>query len=160
MIDRETTRNGTMMKIYTLDDLKTMTPEQRAVLHQNAVKHRETGGQPIIDLIESSGLSLSAGGMRMTDPAYLEMRDITWSSNGRKAAVEATEKGLPALAGVEPMFVASLGERYHPHDGGTLNAGYIVGELMRHLGYVKNGQGKMPGGSVAKTAMRWKLRKI
>jgi hypothetical protein len=57
------------------------------------------------------------------------------------------------------MFVAALKERYHPHDGGTMNAGYIVGQLMRHLGYIEDGQGKMPDGSVAKTAMKWKHRK-
>jgi len=146
------------MKIYTLDDLKAMTPEQRAVLYQNAVKLRESGGQPIIDLIDTSGLSLSEGGMRTTDPMYIKMDEITWSSEGRKLAVEATENGLPALAGIEPMFVAALGERYHPHDGGTMNAGYIVSQLMRHLGYVENGQGNMPEGSVAKTAMKWKPR--
>ena len=96
--------------------------------------------------------------MRMSDPAYLKMQDIVWSNEGRKAAVKATDKGLPALAGIEPRIVAELGERYHPHDGGTMNAGYIVGELMRHLGYIEDGQGKMPEGSVAKTAMKWKPR--
>jgi hypothetical protein len=54
--------------------------------------------------------------------------------------------------------VAELGERYHPHDQGTMNAGYIVGELMRHLGYIQDGEGKIPEGSVAKTAMKWKRR--
>lgn len=88
--------------------------------------------------------------------AYLKMEEIVWSVDGRKAAIAATEKGLPALAGVEPLFTAELGERYHPHDGGTMNACYIVAGLMRHLGYVEDGQGSMPNGSVAKTAMKWK----
>jgi hypothetical protein len=137
-----------------------MTPEKRANLYQNAVKRRAHGGQEIIDLIDSSGLPLSAGGMRMSDPAYLKMQDITWSSDGRKAAIEATENGLPALAGVEPLIVAALADRYHPHDGGTVNAGFIVAELMRHIGYVEDKEGKMPAGSVAKTAMKWKPRKV
>lgn len=147
------------MKKYSLDDLKKMTAEDRATLYQNALKRRESGGQEIVDLINSSGLPLSDGGMRTDDPAYLKMEEIMWSSEGRTAAVKATDERLPALAGVEPMFVAALGERYHPHDGGTMNAGYIVGQLMRHLGYVEDGQGKMPDGSVAKTAMKWKHRK-
>lgn len=147
------------MKKYTLDDLKKMTAEERATLYQNALKRSESGGQEIVELIHSSGLPLSDGGMRADDPAYLKMEEIMWSSEGRAAAVEATDKGLPALAGVEPMFVAALKERYHPHDGGTMNAGYIVGQLMRHLGYIEDGQGKMPDGSVAKTAMKWKHRK-
>jgi hypothetical protein len=148
------------MKLYDLDTLKSLTPEQRAVLYQNAAKHRDKGGQEIIDLIDSSGLSLSSGGMRTNDPAYLKMQDIAWSADGRKAALDATKRGFPALAGIEPLIVAELGERYHPHDGGTINAGFIVAELMRHLGYVENGQGKMPDGSVAKTAMKWKLSRL
>jgi hypothetical protein len=147
------------MKDYTLDDLKMMTPEQRAILYQNAVKYRDRGGQVIIDLIDSSGLPLSSGGMRENDPAYLAMREIVWSAKGRGAAIEATEKGIPALAGIEPLIVAKLGDRYHPHDGGTVSAGYLVAELMRHLGYVDDREGKMPQGSVAKTAMKWKPRK-
>jgi hypothetical protein len=146
-------------KTYTLDELKQMTPEQRANLYENARKHRDSGGQEIMKQLDDSGLSLSSGGMRMSDPAYIEMEEITWSTQGRKGIIEAVGKGLPALAGVEPLFVAALGDRYQPHDGGTVNAGYIVAGVMRHMGYTQDGEGKMPNGSVAKTAMKWKLRK-
>jgi hypothetical protein len=149
---------ATSAKAYTLDELKRMTPEQRATLYENARRRREKGGQEIMDALDASGLSLSSGGMLMSDPAYLEMEAIAWSENGRKSAVEATEKGLPALAGVEPLIIASLGNRYQPHDGGTVNAGYIVAAVMRHMGFVDDGQGPMPDGSVAKTAMKWKRR--
>lgn len=64
---------------------------------------------------------------------------------------------LPALAGIDPLVAAALGERYHPHNGGTINAGYIPAALMRHLGYVENGSGPFPNG-VAQTGMRWKVR--
>jgi hypothetical protein len=146
------------LKKYTKEILEAMTPEQRSVLYQNAAKHLEGGGQEIIDLIDSSGLSLSSGHMRASDPAYLAIEKIVWSAEGRKAALEATEKGLPALAGVEGLIVGQLGNQYGPHDGGTLNAGYIQAGLMRHLGYVEDGQGKMPEGCIAKTAMKWKPR--
>lgn len=146
------------MKIYTIQDLQKMTPENRLNLYQNALRRREKGGQAIIELIDSSGLPLSSGSMRTSDPTYLKMEEIVWSTKGRIAAIEATNKGLPALAGVEPFISADLGDRYNPHDGGTMNAGYIQGELMRHLGYVDAGQGKMPEGSIAKTAMKWKSR--
>jgi hypothetical protein len=146
------------MKSYSLDDLKAMTPTERATLYENARRLRDKGGQAIIDLLDSSGLPLSSGGMRMSDPSYLEMEAIAWSPEGRKVLVEAADKGLPALAGIEHLFVKALGNRYHPHDGGTVNAGFIVAEVMRHLGYVEDGQGKMPSDCVAKTAMRWKPR--
>jgi hypothetical protein len=149
---------GHSMKTYTIEDLKEMTPEKRAILYQNATKRRADGGQAIIDLIDLSGLPLSSGGLRPSDPAYIAMEEIVWSPQGRRAAVEATKKGLPALAGVEPLIVAALGDRYGPHDQGTMSAGYIQAELMRHLGYIEDGQGRMPDGSVAKTAMKWKPR--
>jgi len=146
------------MKKYTIDDLKAMTPEQRATLYNNAGKRLAEGGQEVRDQLDSSGLPLTSGGMRTSDPAYLAIKEIVWSGEGRKASIEATEMGLPALAGVEARIVAALGDRYQPQDGGTMNAGYIQAELMRHLGYIENGQGKMPEGSVAKTAMKWKSR--
>lgn len=143
----------------TIERLRKMTPEQRANLHENARKRLDNGGQEIIELIASSGLPLSSGGMRLSDPTYLKMQEIIWSSEGKKAAVAATDASLPALAGVEPLIVADLGDRYHPHNDGTKSAGGIVGELMRFLGYELAGQSDMPAGSVAKTAALWKLRK-
>ena len=144
---------------YTQDKLEQMTPEQRAQLYDNARKRRGNGGQEIIDLLDSSGLPLSSGGMRNSDPDFLKMEEIVWSCEGRKAVIEATDKGLPALAGVEPLIVEGLGKRYHSHDQGTANAGYLVALLMRHLGYVEAGHGNMPNGSIAKTAYKWVSRK-
>ena len=110
-------------KKYDIGDLKRMTPEQRAALYENARRGLTEGGKEVIDLPDSSGLPLSAGGMTTSDPTFLRMEELVWSVAGRKAAIVATEEGLPALAGVEPLFTAELGERYHPHDGGTMNAG-------------------------------------
>jgi hypothetical protein len=146
-------------KILTLDDLKQMTPEKRAQLYENARKLRGNGGQEIIDLLDSSGLPLSSGAMRVSDPDFLKMEEIVWSSEGRKAAIEATDKGLPALAGVEPLIVEGLGNRYHSHDQGTMNAGSLVATVMRHSGYVEAGQSNMPIGSIAKSALKWIRRK-
>ncbi|TBD43310.1 hypothetical protein [Rhizobium ruizarguesonis] len=117
----------------THERLQKMTPEQRATLHDNARKRIDNGGREIIELFESSGLPLSSGGMRLSDPVYQRMEEIVWSSEGKKAAVAAPAAGLPALAGVEPLIVADLGDRYHPHNDGTKSAGGIVGELMRFL---------------------------
>jgi len=147
------------LKKYTLADLKAMSPERRAQLYQNAIERREKGGKEIIDLMDSSGLPLRSGGMRKDDPVSLKMTEVIWSSEGRKAALEATEKGLPALCGVEPLLTKALGDLYNPYDMGTNRAGVIIGELMTFLGYSPAGQAKCPEGGVAKTAMKWVLRK-
>lgn len=143
------------MKTYGLEDLKRMSPDRRLTLYQNAHRLRESGGQAIIDLINASGLPLRSGGLRESDPFYLEMEEVIWSPAGRAAAVMAAERGQPALVGVEPMLQARFGDRYSGHDLGTVNAGYIVGQLMRRLGYKDFGQAKCPDWCVARTAMRW-----
>jgi hypothetical protein len=134
-----------------------MAPDARAVLYQNALKRLNQGGQAIVDLIEQNNLSVSSGDMLSSDPDYIRMDEIIWA---RKAeALKAVEAGLPALAGIEPFIREELGERYRPQNGGTINAGYLTAALMKHLGFSDDGAGQMPPGSVAKTAMKWKLRR-
>ncbi|MCG6206761.1 hypothetical protein LPW26_19100 [Rhodopseudomonas sp. HC1] len=145
-----------MPKRLTAEDLIAMSPNKRAILYENARRKFENGGKEIIELIDSLGLSLSSGQMKSDDPTFTKMEEIIWSKEGKEAALIATAKGLPALAGTEPLLVAALGERYMPHDGGTLNAGFVQAAVMRHLGFTDDKEGRMPVGSVAKTAMRWK----
>jgi hypothetical protein len=146
------------MKRYSLDDLRKMSPSQRATLYQNARRLRAEGGQAVMDLIDQSGLPLSEGDLTSDDPAYIRMIEIISSSEGRKAALDAVALGLPALAGVDPLVSADLGDQYGPHNGGTIAAGYIVAGLMRQLGYSENGVGKCPDNCVAKTGMKWMPR--
>ena len=61
---------------------------------------RESG----VTLMNQSGLPLRSGGMRKSDPVSLKMEEIICGSKGRKAALVATDKGLPALCGVEPYL--------------------------------------------------------
>lgn len=145
-----------MPKIYFLEELRSMAPDARAVLYQNAMKRLGNGGQAIVDMIDQNGLSLSSGDMLSSDPDYVRMDEIVWAH--KSEALKAVEAGLPALAGVEPFIREDLGDRYRPQNGGTINAGYLTAGLMRHLGFVDDGPGQMPEGSVAKTAMKWKLR--
>lgn len=144
-------------KAPTQDQIRAMSPQQRAILYENAKRRAAEGGQEIIDFIDASGLSLSDGDMLSSDPDYMQMEQIIWSSEGREAAIKAVEEGLPALAGVDPLIYAALGERYHPHNAGTINAGVITAALMRHLGYIETGPGTFPGG-VAKSGMKWRKR--
>jgi hypothetical protein len=144
-------------KRFSLEELRRMTASDRAKLYENAKRYRDQGGQEVIDLIDSNGLSLSSGDMLNTDPDYLAMEEIIWSPQGRTAALQAVSEGLPALAGVDPLIKAELGERYHPHNAGTINAGVITAALMRHLGYVEDGS-KAFDDCVAKSGMKWKLR--
>lgn len=95
----------------------------------------------------------------MSDPRVLEMRGIIESPAGVSACIAATEQGLPALAGVEPMIIEKMSSRYGSFSQMTLTAGGIVGEVMRRQGYdIADTRGKMPPGSVAQMAACWVLR--
>jgi hypothetical protein len=144
-------------RTYSLEGLRSMAPDARAVLYQNAMKRLDRGGQAIVDMIDQNNLSLSSGDMLSSDPDYTRMDEIIWAR--KSEALKAIEAGLPALAGIEPFIRAELGDRYRPQNGGTINAGYLTAGMMRHLGFVDDGPGQMPEGSVAKTAMKWKLRR-
>lgn len=144
-------------KAPTEDQIRAMTSQQRATLYENAKRRAAEGGQVIVDFIDANGLPLSDGEMLSSDPDYAEMERIIWSAEGRTAALKAVEEGLPALAGVDRLIHAALGERYHPHNAGTINAGVITAALMRHLGYAEAGPGAFAGG-VAKSGMKWKKR--
>jgi hypothetical protein len=144
-------------KVPTEDQIRAMTSQQRATLYENARRRAEEGGKAIVDFIDANGLPLSDGEMLSSDPDYAEMERIIWSAEGRAAALRAVEEGRPALAGVDPLIRAVLGERYHPHNAATINAGVITAALMRHLGYTESGSGAFAGG-VAKSGMKWKRR--
>jgi hypothetical protein len=144
---------------WTLEKLKAQTPEQRYNLWTNARRIGTPEALKLALFIESSGLNYAErGGISMTDPRVIEMWEIINSPGGRRACVEANDKGLPALAGVEPLIIAKMGERYGSFSQMTVTAGSLVAEVMYGLGYKKGPSRPMPEGSVAKTAVIW-LRK-
>ena len=143
------------MKAPTEVQLRAMTPEQRMTVRSRAAKLGGDIGTATVTLIDSLYLPLSSGGMSEDHPLYLEMQEVVWSSVGRAAALRAVEQGLPAMAGVDPILQQVLGERYGREYQGTMNAGYIVGELMRHLGFEKGKEASLPPGCIAKTAATW-----
>lgn len=76
IFSRSKRRRGAAITI-TIERLQKMTPKQRATLHENARKRIDNGGREVIELIESSGLPLSCGGMKLSGPVYLRSRAAT-----------------------------------------------------------------------------------
>ena len=150
-----------MAKEITLDTLRGMTVHQRHALYKNACRLAHTpDGAALKKLIEEAGLPFSEeAALRGDDPLTLKMHEIIWSSDGKQAAIAATEAGEAAMAGIDPLLQAALGSDYGPHNMGTNRAGVITGELMQFLGYVRVAQVPLPSHCVAKTATSWKRRK-
>ncbi len=140
-----------MSRIFSLDDLRSWSPEKRKAVYVNALRH--PSGQYIIDLIDQNGLALSSGGLTTDDPVHQRIVDVAWSIEGQKAAVAATKQGVPALCGVDILLQADLGDQYGKYDLGTASAGAVVAEVMRHLGYKEAGQGSCPPNCTAKVGV-------
>lgn len=145
---------------WTHERLAAKTADERYNVWVNAKAKDTADAQELARFIEASGLEYApTGGISMSDPRVIEMRDVIESPEGQAACLKATADGLPALAGVERMIVERMGGRYGPFSMMTVTAGSIVGELMLSKGYRIEKQKKMPEGSVAKTAAFWVARK-
>lgn len=139
-----------------MEKLAAKTPEERFNVWSNARAKGTPEADELAQFIEESGLNYTpTGGISMSDPRVLEMRDVIESAQGQAACLKATADGLPALAGVEPMIVERMGSRYGQFSMMTVTAGSIVGELMLSKGFKIETQRKMPDGSVAKSAAFW-----
>lgn len=148
-----------MPKIPTLEQIVRMSPTERRTLYNNALKLGTGEAKLVVKLIADNRLlASSGGGLPHEDPVILEIEAIIASDQGRAKAKEAADTGLPALAGVDPLLQAGLGEDYGTFD--TTNwAGSFVAIEMESMGYVQTGKKKkMPEGCVAKTAAHFEKR--
>jgi hypothetical protein len=134
--------------------LRGMSVHERHRLWINARKIDSDEAKEMVRMIENLGLPYSdPGSLKFDDPIFLKMEEIISSAEGKSAAIEATKKGLPALAGVDPLLSAKLGVDYGAHNDGTINAGFLVAQMMRTQGYKLSGRkGKLPPTCLAKTA--------
>lgn len=137
---------------WTKERIEALSPERRETLFDNA-RHKGTPeAQQIIDLmLEHDLLVRAGGGLPREHPVIQEIEEIIYSDEGRHAGKQASDEGLPAMAGVDHMLTAALGSKYGSHDT-TSWAGTLMAEVMADAGYVQTKKKPMPAGSVAKTA--------
>jgi hypothetical protein len=143
---------------WTKEKIEALSPERREALFDNARAKGSPEAQHIIDLmVEHDLLVRSSGGLPRDHPTIQEIEEIIRSSEGRKAGKEASDQGLPAMAGVDHMLSAALGSKYGGHDT-TSWAGTLMAEVMAEAGYVQTRKKPMPVGCVAKTAAFFERR--
>lgn len=147
------------MKVPTERQIRSWSPDERMRVRSRAAKMGTEVGRQTMELIDLLNLPLSSGGMAADHPLYREMMEVAWSAEGKAAALKAVQEGRPAMAGVDPLLQKVMGSRYSAEQQGTLNAGYIVGEVMRHLGFEKDSEAPLPTNCIAKTAATWKANK-
>lgn len=142
------------MPQWTLEKIKAMSVHDRHKLWKNARTRTDTDAKNVVRLIEEAGLPYSSDAcLTMDDPITLKIYEIIDSNEATAAMIEATERGMPAISGVDRLLSNALGVDYGGHNMSTATAGSFVAERMRHLGYKNSGRkGKLAEGSIAKTA--------
>jgi hypothetical protein len=141
--------------------LRGMNLHSRHQLWINARNIDSEEAREVVRMIENLGLPYSdPKSLKFDDPIFQRMEQIVFSAEGKAAGIEATEAGLPALAGIDPLLSTTLGVDYGSHNNGTMNAGYLVAQMMQMQGYKLSGRkGKLPATCVAKTAEIYVLKK-
>jgi hypothetical protein len=143
---------------WTKEKIEALSPEKRESLFDNARAKETPEARQIIDLMVEHDLLVRAGGGLPRDhPIIQEIEEIIRSDEGRSAGRQASDQGLPAMAGVDPMLSGALGSRYGSHDT-TSWAGTLMAEVMAEAGYVQTKKKAMPEGCVAKTAAFFEKR--
>ncbi|PVE25652.1 hypothetical protein DC522_04875 [Microvirga sp. KLBC 81] len=79
------------------------------------------------------------------------MEQVIFSPEGKRAALAAVKQGLPPLAFIDSLLKEALGSDYGKHNEDTAQAGYLVTNLMRQMGYKPVGSAPLPPGCIAKT---------
>lgn len=147
---------------WTKEKLAAISPSQRETLYKNARKQTSAEATALVKLIEEAGLPFSDTKCPTNeDPLTVAIYDVIYSVQGRAAAIDAVEKGLPPLAGIDPLLLDKLGVDYGAHNMTTATAGAMIADLMRSLGYKEIGKNApLPARSIAKTGQMWMSKKL
>jgi hypothetical protein len=129
-----------------------MSEAQRRALYDNAKRIGSSEALAVVNLIlENDLLVTDGGGLARDHPVIQQIEAIARSPEGRAAAKAASDTGLPALAGVDPLLKSALGPAYGSFDTTSWAGGFVV-EEMESQGYRQAGRRPMPTDCIAKTA--------
>ena len=141
-----------MPKEWTLEALRDLPTEKLQSLYRNAREREEPEAKKLVELIDENDLYRETdGGLPFDHPIMLEIEDICRNPEAVREAIQAAEKGLPALAGMEYRIVEALGPSYGTHYT-THHAGRCIADEMLSKGWQKAGQKPMPEGTIARSA--------
>jgi hypothetical protein len=123
---------------WTKERLAALSHDDRHNVWENA---KRLGAEDLVKFIVDSGLPyIDPKGLKLDRPLGRKMSKIINSPQGVAAALTATENGMPALAGIDPMLKAVLKKEYADSHEATIQAGYLVALMMRKKGYEQSGK--------------------
>ena len=137
---------------WTEAKLRALPKEQLLSLYDNACKRGDDESMEVIAKIEAIGVPPRKSKLSADSPIAKAIYKMVNSEEATNAALKAVAEGLPALAPVDPMLQAALGDDYNPDNGSTLEAGFMLAQVMKKHGWEPKRTRKLPPGCVAKTA--------
>jgi hypothetical protein len=138
------------MPAYTAQKIAEMTLLQRKALYENCLRKGGEEAAAIVALIESTGLPYTKEEtVKDGDLIFRAMELVINSKDGEAAMLSMVNRGIPPLAGVDPLIAAELGAKYGKHNESTIQAGFLVARRMEALGLRKGTQRTLPRGCVA-----------
>ncbi|HLW90205.1 MAG TPA: hypothetical protein VKS78_02740 [Roseiarcus sp.] len=139
--------------VWTKEKLCALPAKDLRSLYDNACKSEKPEAQALITLIEEIGVPALSTSMKLDSPVGKKMSNVIFSQEGRSAALKAAVDGRPPMEGIDPLLQKALGKDYNPANEATVQAGYLVANLMRQCSWETNGRrAPLPPGCVAKTA--------
>lgn len=91
-------------------------------------------------------------------PKFQAMKAVIESDEGRKIAVEASEAGLSAVCALDQL-IREIIVGYEAVDFNTHDAGWIIVDTTREMGYEKVGEAECESSaSIAKSDLIWKKK--
>lgn len=151
------------MTRWTAEGLTALSDNDLLGLYDNCVRLGSDEALEILEsirklLVERDSLAAADSGLKITSPVGKLLIRLINSPAGVAGAIDATTKGLPALAGIEPMLIDVLGASYSRRQDASTQAGSVIGKMMDRLGHHRTGKkGPMPAGSIAVTAEIYSL---
>lgn len=143
------------MMVWTEAKLRELSPEKLRKLYENALIREGNEAAQIVGMIEVVGVPPQKYSGVIESPTVRRMREVINSNEVMQLGIAAAERGLSPLGSIDPILQAKLGADYRGDDRGTLEAGFLVAEMMRKHHWEPDPKGrrqKLPTGCVAKTA--------
>lgn len=142
-------------KLLTFDMLelrRIMANAQRYAADPASRFHND--GVATLRQLEELGIKVPAAGVTLDSPAGKLMQRVIFSPEGRRAAMDAAKQGKAPMEPIDVLLQAAMGADYSADNGATVQAGYLVANLMRQEMWEvsPNRRAHLPDHCIAKTA--------
>jgi hypothetical protein len=139
--------------VWTKEKLRALKPEELRNVAVNVARRTDEAALQVMQMIEEVGLPPEVSSFRLDSPLGKKMQSVIFSAEGKAAAIKAAQQGRAPMEAIDRMLQSALGSAYSSEDEGTIQAGYLVANLMKQNHWAVSGKrGKLPADCVAKTA--------